>query len=192
MLPSQAPSHPLWVWAPASSPVALGHGGLRVPKTEHGLPPAAPPAVLTCMDPLAPCTQSPLLPWTRRPLGPLPLWPGHRPAPSLPTAQPGRLADCSYRLRKATRRLLGGAARWALGPAFWQPLNKDGASLGAQTAKRLFTMWETRVRFLGQEDSPGEGNGNPLQYSCLGNPMDGGAWWATVHGVTKSQTRLSD
>ena len=34
--------------------------------------------------------------------------------------------------------------------------------------------------------SPGEGNGNPLQYSCLENPMDGGAWWATVHGVAKS------
>ena len=40
--------------------------------------------------------------------------------------------------------------------------------------------------------SPGEGNGNPLQYSCLENPMDRGAWWATVYGVTKSQTRLSD
>ena len=39
--------------------------------------------------------------------------------------------------------------------------------------------------------SPGEGNGNPLQYSCLENPMDGGAWWATVHGVAKSRTRLS-
>ena len=38
----------------------------------------------------------------------------------------------------------------------------------------------------------GEGNGNPLQYSCLENPMDKGAWLATVHGVTKSQTRLSD
>ena len=34
--------------------------------------------------------------------------------------------------------------------------------------------------------------GTPLQYSCLENPMDGGAWWAAVHGVTKSQTRLSD
>ena len=33
--------------------------------------------------------------------------------------------------------------------------------------------------------SPGEGNGHPLQYSCLGNPMDRGAWWATVHGVAK-------
>ena len=39
--------------------------------------------------------------------------------------------------------------------------------------------------------SSGEGNGNPLQYSCLENPMDGGAWQATVHGVAKSQTRLS-
>ena len=39
---------------------------------------------------------------------------------------------------------------------------------------------------------PGEGNGNPLQYSCLENPMDRGAWWATVHGVEKSQTRLSN
>ena len=37
--------------------------------------------------------------------------------------------------------------------------------------------------------SPGGGNGNPLQYSCLGNPMDRGAWQATVHGVTKSQTQ---
>ena len=40
--------------------------------------------------------------------------------------------------------------------------------------------------------APGEGNGNPLQYSCLENPIDGGAWWAAVHGVTKSRTRLSD
>ena len=40
--------------------------------------------------------------------------------------------------------------------------------------------------------SPGEGNGYPLQYSCLENPMDRGAWQATVHGVTKSRTRLND
>ena len=39
---------------------------------------------------------------------------------------------------------------------------------------------------------PGEGNGNPLQYSCLENPMGGGAWWAIVHGVAKSWTQLSD
>ena len=42
------------------------------------------------------------------------------------------------------------------------------------------------IRGLGR--SPGKGNGNPLQYSCLENPMDGGAWQATVHGVTKSWT----
>ena len=40
--------------------------------------------------------------------------------------------------------------------------------------------------------SPGEGNGNPLQYSCLENLMDGGAWWAAVHGVAKSWARLSN
>ena len=39
---------------------------------------------------------------------------------------------------------------------------------------------------------PGEGNGNPLQYPCLGNSMDRGTWWATVHGVSMSQTRSSD
>ena len=38
----------------------------------------------------------------------------------------------------------------------------------------------------------GEGNGTPLQYSCLENPMDGGPWWAAVHGVAKNRTRLSD
>ena len=39
--------------------------------------------------------------------------------------------------------------------------------------------------------SPGEGNGNPLQYSCLENPMDRGTWWATVHGVTKESQDLA-
>jgi len=44
----------------------------------------------------------------------------------------------------------------------------------------------------GSGRSSGEGNGNPLQYSCLENPMDGGACWATVHELAKSQTRLSN
>ena len=44
----------------------------------------------------------------------------------------------------------------------------------------------------GSGKPPGEGNGNPLQYSCPGNPTDRGAWWAIVHGVAKSRTRLSD
>ena len=54
--------------------------------------------------------------------------------------------------------------------------------LVAQTVKNLPAMKETQV--LGEGKSPGEGNGNPLQYSGLENPMDGGAWWATVYGVT--------
>ena len=45
---------------------------------------------------------------------------------------------------------------------------------------------------LGSVRSPGEGNGNPLQHSCLENPMDGGAWYTTVHGVAKSRPWLSD
>ena len=43
----------------------------------------------------------------------------------------------------------------------------------------------------GSGRSPGGGNGNPLQYSCLENPMDRGAWWAIVHGVTRSWTQLN-
>ena len=65
-------------------------------------------------------------------------------------------------------------------------------SLVAQTIKRLPTMQETRVWSPGREDPPGEGHGNPLQYSCLENPTDWGAWWATVHGVAKSRTWLSN
>ena len=76
------------------------------------------------------------------------------------------------------------------------------ASLVAQSVKNLPAM---QVRFLGREEStripglipgsgrsPGEGNGNPLQYSCLRNPMDRGAWWAIVHGVTKGRTQFSN
>ena len=53
-------------------------------------------------------------------------------------------------------------------------------------------IWETQVRIPGSGRSPGGGHDNPLQYSYLENPMDTGAWWASVHGVTKSRTRLSD
>ena len=50
-----------------------------------------------------------------------------------------------------------------------------------------------QFRYLGQEDpGHGGGHGNPCQYSCLENPMDRGVWRATVHGVTKTWTRLSD
>ena len=55
-----------------------------------------------------------------------------------------------------------------------------------QAIKKLPAMRETSVQSLGLEDLLEEGMANPLQYSCLENPMDRGAWWATVHGVTKS------
>ena len=65
---------------------------------------------------------------------------------------------------------------------------KKGSSLVAQTVKNLPAMRETQVPSLGQEDPRGEGNGNLLQYSCLENPVDRGAWRATIHGVPKSRT----
>ena len=66
-----------------------------------------------------------------------------------------------------------------------------GLSLVAQMVKNSPAMWETWVQSLGWEDSPGEGKGYPLQYSCLENPMDRGAWQATGCAVAKSRTRLS-
>ena len=66
------------------------------------------------------------------------------------------------------------------------------ASLVVQTVKNLPATGETQVRSLGQEDPPGGEHGNPLQYSCLEDSMDRGAWRATVHEVPKGWTRLSD
>ena len=65
-------------------------------------------------------------------------------------------------------------------------------SLVAQTVKNLPEMHETYIQSLGWEDPLGEGNGNPLQYSCLENPKDRGTWQTTVHGVEKSWTQLSN
>ena len=61
------------------------------------------------------------------------------------------------------------------------------ASLETQLVKNLPAMQETQVQSMGWGDPPGEGNGNPLQYSCLQNSMDREAWQATVHRITKSQ-----
>ena len=55
----------------------------------------------------------------------------------------------------------------------------------------MLEMQGTQVQSLGWEDPLQGGHGNPLQYSCLENPMDRRAWWAMVHGVAKSWTRLS-
>ena len=66
-------------------------------------------------------------------------------------------------------------------------------SLVAQTVKNLPAVQEAQVWCLpGSGRSPGEGNGSPLQYSCLENPMDRGAWWAAVHRVAQSRAQLSD
>ena len=62
----------------------------------------------------------------------------------------------------------------------------------AQTVKNLLLVQETLGSIPGLGRSPGEGNGSPLQYSCLEKPIDKGAWWATVHGVSKSRKGLSD
>ena len=64
----------------------------------------------------------------------------------------------------------------------WWFIGKESA---CQCSKFKFDPWVERR-------SPGEGNGNPLQYSCLENPMDRGAWWAIVHGVAKNWIELSD
>ena len=87
------------------------------------------------------------------------------------------------------------------------PLEKEMATHSSILAWRIsWTEEPGRLQFTGSQrvghdwatslslllSCIAEGNGNPLQCSCLENPMDGGARWATVHGVTKSQTRLSD
>ena len=53
-------------------------------------------------------------------------------------------------------------------------------------------IFQSQIFLFSSIAMDGEGNGIPLQYSCLENPMDGGAWWAAVHGVAKSRARLSD
>ena len=65
---------------------------------------------------------------------------------------------------------------------------KSAFSLVAQMVKNLPAMQETQVRSLGKGRSPGEGNGCPLQYSCLENPMDRVAWGSTVYGVSELDT----
>ena len=64
------------------------------------------------------------------------------------------------------------------------------ASLVAQSVKNLPAMQRDLGSVPGLGRAPGEGNGNSLQYSCLGNPMDRGTWWATVQGVEDFETTL--
>ena len=64
----------------------------------------------------------------------------------------------------------------------WRNINNSGGSEVKASACNVGDLG----LIPGSGRSPGEGNGNPLQYSCLENPMDGGAWWATVHGLAES------
>ena len=67
-------------------------------------------------------------------------------------------------------------------PAWRIPWTEEPGGLQSMGSQRVGHVWWLSTR---------EGNGTTLQYSCLENPMDGGAWWATVHGLAKSRTRLS-
>ena len=60
----------------------------------------------------------------------------------------------------------------------------SGKEPACQCRRQRFNPWVGNI--------PGEGSGNPLQYSCLENPMNRRSWWATVHGVTKTQTQLGN
>ena len=75
---------------------------------------------------------------------------------------------------------------------FFSTLNMTQGFLGGSNGKESACNAGDPGSIPGSGRSPGEENGNPLQYSCLGNPMDRGTWWATVHGVTTSWTPLSD
>ena len=77
-------------------------------------------------------------------------------------------------------------------PPYLRPAYDFKASLVAQMVKNLPANAEDPGWISGLGRSPGEGNGNPLQYSCLENLLDRGAWWAIVHEVAKSWTRLRD
>ena len=70
--------------------------------------------------------------------------------------------------------------------------NRDLSGGMAQMVKNLPAMQETRVQSLGREDPLEKGMATPLQYSCLENPMDSGAWHAAIQGVAKSRIRLSN
>ena len=79
----------------------------------------------------------------------------------------------------------------ANGSSFISIFHPGGLS-GGSDSKEATCVAGDPSSIPGSRRSPGVGNGNPLQYTCLENPMDGEAWWATVHGVAKNQIRLSD
>ena len=105
------------------------------------------------------------------------------------------ITNKNFKLKMPQSKFLIFLSKLSLSIAFSKSLHNifiSSVALVAQKVKNLPAMQETGVWSLEKEDPPGEGNGDPLQYSCLENPMDEGAWQATVNGVTKNQTQLSD
>ena len=88
-----------------------------------------------------------------------------------------------YTVTMKQREKLNSCLKYSLGGAF-----PGGAAL--KNSPAIQKMQETWVSIPGSRRSPGGGHGNPLQCTCLENPMDRGAWWAVVYGVTQSRTRL--
>ena len=72
---------------------------------------------------------------------------------------------------------------------YTQQKTRPGADCGSDY-ELLIAKFRFKLKKVGK--TTGEGNGKPLHYSCLENPMDGGAWWVAVHGIAKSRTRLSN
>ena len=75
---------------------------------------------------------------------------------------------------------------------YWDGFNASDSYRRHKFPDLEVTMISNRTNKTKFNESVREGDGTPLQYSCLENPMDGGAWWATAHGVAKSRTQLSN
>ena len=96
-------------------------------------------------------------------------------------------------LKDLSKHILLGSATWVSDHRRSSDVAREFVILSSsKMVKNPSAIQETWVLSLGWEDPLEKGTGYPLQYSCLENPMDRGAWWATVHGSTKSWTRLSD
>ena len=93
--------------------------------------------------------------------------------------------------REAWHAAVHGVAKSWTWLSDWTELNWD-SFLGGSDGKESACNTEVPGSIPGSKRSPGGGRGNPLQYPCLGNPLDRGAWWASVHGVAKSWTQLSN
>ena len=113
---------------------------------------------------------------------------------SLVTWVESALESFVFQIKKKTQKIMGVRSTkiqkyW---PQIWLLKKSHNRFPGGSDGKASAYNVGDPGSIPGLGRSPGEGNGNPLQYSCLENSMDGGDWWATVHGVTKSRTRLSD